>query len=60
MYTNTNTHTHTHTHTHNVREEKSVPGFGAEAGSLKEKYDGRHCFKLEDNIKIGVKNILID
>jgi hypothetical protein len=42
-----------------VREEKCVRGFGAETGNLKENDDGRHCCKLQDNIKIGVKNILI-
>jgi hypothetical protein len=43
-----------------VREDKCVRGFGAETGNLKEKDNGRHSCNLEDNIKIDVKNILIE
>jgi hypothetical protein len=43
-----------------MREDKCVRGFGAETGNVKENDDGRHCFELEDNIKIGFKHILID
>jgi hypothetical protein len=39
-----------------VTEDKCVGGFGVGTGNLKEKDEGRHSCKLEDNIKIGVKN----